>query len=212
VLFVVVDQAGAKGWDTSKFPGHIVYPTQLYKTTQFMASGPPVKEGAQPGLGDYSHLPRGYTIVRSAPMTSTTTTANRSEPKPAQKRSRATTAKTTATGTKTLKQTKLSFAAGTRSMPQRTARRDAVVDLGDNEIDREFDEYESEQEYDAIDANTALVVVSSPATSPGPLSENTMDSPARKRKVEKAPRGEAAMNQLDMAVDPDEKRSRRRRK
>ena len=212
VLFVVVDQAGAKGWDTSKFPGHIVYPTQLYKTTQFMASGPPVKEGAQPGLGDYSHLPRGYVIVRSVPIASTTTAANRSEPKAAQKRSRANTAKATTSGAKTLKQTKLSFAAGTRSMPQRTARRDAVVDLGDNEIDHEFDEYESEEEYDAIDANTALVVVSSPPTSPGPLSENTMDSPARKRKVEKASRVNTAVSEMDIAIDPDEKRSRRRRK
>lgn len=215
-LFLVVDQAGTKGWDTSKFPGHVVYPAQLYKTTQFMASGPPAKEGAQPGLGDYSHLPRGYVIVRSVPIASTSTTTAKTNAKATQKRSRSksSSATTTSKSAKTLKQTKLSFAAGTRAMPERTARRDAVVDVGDRDIDNEFDdEYESEDDYDEIDANTALVVVSSPPTSPGPLSENTTaHTQARKRKVDKAPRASDLDEPMVSAVDPEEKRSRRRRR
>jgi len=215
-LFLVVDQAGTKGWDTSKFPGHVVYPAQLYKTTQFMASGPPAKEGAQPGLGDYSHLPRGYVIVRSVPIASTSTTTAKTNAKATQKRSRSksSSAATTSKSAKTLKQTKLSFAAGTRAMPERTARRDAVVDVGDRDIDNEFDdEYESEDDYDEIDANTALVVVSSPPTSPGPLSENTTaHTQARKRKVDKAPRASDLDEPMVSAVDPEEKRSRRRRR
>lgn len=213
-LLLVNDQAGAKGWDTNKFPGHIVYPTQLYKTTAFMASGPPVKEGAQPGLGDYSHLPRGYVIVRSVPITSTSNAANKTKAAQKRSRSKASTSSAKTKGGKQMKQTKLSFAAGTRSMPERDARRHAIIDVGDRDIEKEFDDYESEEEYDEIDNNTALVVVSSPPASPGPLSENTTAStPARKRKSAKPASVGAATDQAaEVGVDPDEKRSRRRRR
>ncbi len=213
-LLLVNDQAGAKGWDTSKFPGHIVYPTQLYKTTAFMASGPPVKEGAQPGLGDYSHLPRGYVIVRSVPITSTSNAANKTKAAQKRSRSKASTSSAKTKGGKPMKQTKLSFAAGTRSMPERDARRHAIIDVGDRDIENEFDDYESEEEYDEIDNNAALVVVSSPPASPGPLSENTTAStPARKRKSAKPASVGAATDQAaEVGVDPDEKRSRRRRR
>lgn len=214
VLFIVVDLAGAKGWDASKFPGHVVYPTQLFKTTPFMASGPPAKEGAQPGLGDYSHLPRGYVIVRSVPIAST---SNKADPKQAQKRPRPKSTKSTAMGGKgkPLKQTKLSFTAGTRAMPERGARREPIVDVVDGDIENEFDEeYESEDDYEHVDTNTALVVVSSPPTSPGPLSENmTASTPARNRRVDKATRGDVQMTAaVDVDIDPEEKRSRRRRR
>lgn len=216
-LFVVVDHAGAKGWDTSKFPGHVVYPTQLFKTTQFMASGPPVKEGAQPGLGDYSHLPRGYVIVRSVPIASTNSAASA---KPA-KRARAkasTSDKSTAKNGKNLKQTKLSFEARPRGreMPDRAARRDAIVDVNNMDIEEEFDDYESEEDYDTVDEPSgALVVVSSPQRSPSPMTENNdVGSPKRKqRKTEKPAMSDVDMNaEVDVGVDPDEGARRRRRR
>ena len=216
-LFVVVDHAGAKGWDTSKFPGHVVYPTQLFKTTQFMASGPPVKEGAQPGLGDYSHLPRGYVIVRSVPIASTNSAA---AAKPA-KRARAkasTSDKSTAKNGKNLKQTKLSFEARPRGreMPDRAARRDAIVDVNNMDIEEEFDDYESEEDYDTVDEPSgALVVVSSPQRSPSPMTENNdVGSPKRKqRKTEKPAMSDVDMNaEVDVGVDPDEGARRRRRR
>lgn len=218
-LFLVVDQAGSKGWDTSKFPGHVVYPTQLYQTTQFMASGPPVKEGAQPGLGDYSHLPRGYVIVRSVPIASTTTTTRmnaKATAKPAQKRTRAKPTSTNGAGAskKSLKQTKLNFTAGTRAMPGRAARRDAIVDVDARDIENEFDDYESEEDYDQVDEgnNNALVVVSSPPTSPEPLKENTpTDDRALKRKSQHKSAPPPASS-AGVEVDPEENRSRRRRR
>ena len=128
-LLLVNDQAGTKGWDTSKFPGHIVYPTQLYKTTAFMASGPPVKEGAQPGLGDYSHLPRGYVIVRSVPITSTSNAANKTKAAQKRSRSKASTSSAKTKAGKPMKQTKLSFAAGTLRVPCRRETRDDMPSL-----------------------------------------------------------------------------------
>jgi sister-chromatid-cohesion protein PDS5 len=99
-------------------------------------------------------------------------------------------------------------------MPERNARRDAIVDVGDRDIENEFDDYESEEEYDEVDTNTALVVVSSPPVSPGPLSENTTAStPARKRKSAKPASAGATTDQAaEVGVDPEEQRSRRRRR
>jgi len=215
VLFVVVDYAGSKGWDTSKFPGHVVYPTQLFKTTAFMASGPPVKEGAQPGLGDYSHLPRGYVIVRSVPIASTNADAEAA--KPAAKRSRAKASTSKSKNGKTLTQTKLTFEARPRGreMPDRAARRDAIIDVDDvMDTEDEFDDYESEDDYESVDEPSgALVVVSSPPRSP--LTENNIESPKRKqRKTDKLAMGNVDMNaeMLDVGVDPDEGARRRRRR
>ena len=88
-----------------------------------------------------------------------------------------------------------------------------VVDVGDRDIENEFDDYESEEEYDEVDSNTPLVVVSSPPASPGPLSENTTAStPARKRKSAKPAAGATTDQAAEVGVDPEEQRSRRRRR
>ena len=96
------------------------------------------------------------------PITSTSNAANKTKAAQKRSRSKASTSSAKTKAGKPMKQTKLSFAAGTRSMPERDARRRAIIDVEDRDIENEFDDYESEEEYNEIDNNTALVVVSSP--------------------------------------------------
>jgi hypothetical protein len=101
-------------------------------------------------------------------------------------------------------------------MPDRAARRDAIVDVNNMDIEEEFDDYESEEDYDTVDEPSgALVVVSSPQRSPSPMTENNdVGSPKRKqRKTEKPAMSDVDMNaEVDVGVDPDEGARRRRRR
>ena len=51
-----------KGWDTGPYPGQVGLPKALYTLLQRPVAGEPIEEGGSVRVGDFSHLPVGFTL------------------------------------------------------------------------------------------------------------------------------------------------------
>jgi sister-chromatid-cohesion protein PDS5 len=157
-LFVLKDVASTKGWDTGPYPGKVAYDRKLYVVGQSgTARNDPLTEGGRPRVGDFSHLPVGFSLKSGKAAAG----GARTKPSGGRNNENALALAMTPAAKPT--------AAPSRMMPERAARKAAIVDDADASVEDEDDILPESNDADVVNLGRyGMEVIAPPLELPAP--------------------------------------------